>query len=67
MIEGTRLLRWSGESYRIGSHRIGSEKASVSQIEEPSRQFGFAWIRHSRDTFHAFRQSYRLTLQAPIG
>jgi len=48
---GTRLLRWSGGSYGIGPHRIVSEKAGVSQIEEPSHRIGFARLRHKKTHF----------------
>ena|SRR5208282_439880 len=44
----TRLLRWSGASDGIGSHRIGLEKARVSQNGEPSHRIGFARLRHKK-------------------
>ena len=51
MVEGTRLLRWSGASNGIGSHRIALEMARVSQIAEPALPFRFARLRHSSGSF----------------
>jgi hypothetical protein len=48
VVEGTRLLRWSGASNGIGSHRLASVKAGVSQIAERPHRIGFARLRHKK-------------------
>ncbi|MDO8430893.1 MAG: hypothetical protein Q7S58_00640 [Candidatus Binatus sp.] len=51
MVEGIRLLSWPGDCNGIGSDRIASENARVSQNREPSHHFGFARLRHKKTLF----------------